>query len=108
MYNIFNKENTETIFLILFWGQFWGWQLHNREKDVKVSGVIKSKEGGVMSNIISVVQGGGNMPHGSIVLCRISMFFFVFGTFGKGFITEKSGVELPYTNSPSSIIDYFS
>jgi len=43
---------------------------------------IKEGEGGVMSNIISVVQGGGNMPHGSIVLCRISMFF-VFGTFGK-------------------------
>jgi len=35
-----------------------------------------------MSIIISVVQHGGNMPHGSTLLCRISMFF-VFGTFGK-------------------------
>lgn len=30
------------------------------------------------------VQDGGDMPHGAIVLCRISMFLF-FGTFGKNF-----------------------
>jgi len=41
-----------------------------------MSGVVqeKKKERGWCQNVRRVVRGGGDKPHGTIVMCRISMF----------------------------------